>query len=109
MKENPVTIQGKIDELVFKRTQSQPQNVRTGGSTFKNPKGHSAWELIRQSGADKLKVGGAEVSPKHANFLINAGNATAKDIYTLGEEIRKAVFQHSGINLEWEIKMIGEF
>ena len=100
-------IQAKIDDLVLKRTNAQPQNVRTGGSTFKNPAGHSAWELIRQSGADIFKVGGAQVSEKHANFLINTGNATAKDIFTLGENIRKAVLEHTGVNLEWEIKMIG--
>jgi UDP-N-acetylmuramate dehydrogenase len=109
VKEKPEIIKAKIDSLVLQRIQSQPQNVRTGGSTFKNPKGHSAWELIRQSGADKFKVGGAEVSEKHANFLINTGNATGQDIYTLGEEIRSAVLKHSGINLEWEIQMIGKF
>lgn len=108
-KGNRKEIQETIDDLVSKRTEAQPQNVRTGGSTFKNPTGHSAWELIRQSGADKFTVGGANVSQKHANFLINTGSATAKDIYTLGENIRNAVFQHTSIKLEWEIKIIDNF
>lgn len=102
-------VQLKMDELMQKRLEAQPQNVRTGGSTFKNPDGYSAWKLIRDCGAHLLKVGGAEVSPKHANFLINSGNATAQNIFTLGQLIRKKVFESSGIELEWEIKRIGQF
>lgn len=108
-KSNPDAVQQTIDNFVQQRMESQPQNVRTGGSTFKNPEGHKAWELIRLTGANKLKVGGAAVSAKHSNFLINTGNATAHDIYTLGEMIRERVLSGSGIDLEWEIKMIGAF
>lgn len=102
-------VQNKMDELMQKRLEAQPQNVRTGGSTFKNPEGFSAWKLIRDCNAHLIKIGGAEVSEKHANFLINTGNATAQEIFTLGETIRKKVFENSGVMLEWEIKTIGKF
>jgi len=81
---------------------------RTGGSTFKNPEGHKAWELIEQAGCRGLTIGGAQVSEKHCNFLINTGNATAADLETLGEEIIKRVRDKSGITLEWEIKRMGK-
>lgn len=106
---SPDVIQRTIDGFVKQRLESQPQNVRTGGSTFRNPTKYKAWELIRNAGAETLKVGDAEISAKHSNFLINTGNATAHDIYTLGEMIRKKVLSHSGIDLEWEIQMIGRF
>lgn len=105
----PAKVQKVMDGYIQKRLDSQPINVRTGGSTFKNPMGHSAWQLIQAASAHKLKVGGAEVSEKHSNFLINTGGATAQDIYTLGEMIRKKVFKSTGTMLEWEIKRIGHF
>ena len=89
-----------------KREASQPRN-RTGGSTFKNPPGHSAWKLVDEAACRGLTIGGAQVSELHSNFLINLGNATAADIETLGEAVRARVKAHSGIELEWEIKRIG--
>lgn len=97
----------KLDEQKEYRVKNQPHNTRTAGSTFKNPEGLKAWELIKKSGADKLEVGGAKVSEKHCNFLINAGNATANDIETLGENIIKKVKEKTSITLEWEIKRLG--
>ena len=90
-----------------KREAGQPKGVRTAGSTFKNPQGLSAWQLIEKAGMKNAKVGGACVSDKHANFLINTGKATAKDIETLGEKIRQAVLEKEGISLEWEVKKLG--
>ena len=81
--------------------------TRTGGSTFKNPPGHKAWQLIDAAGCRGFKVGGAQVSELHCNFLINLGGATAADIETLGETVRERVKTHSGVELEWEIKRIG--
>jgi UDP-N-acetylmuramate dehydrogenase len=89
-----------------KREASQPRN-RTGGSTFKNPPGQSAWKLVDDAGCRGLAVGGAQVSELHSNFLINLGNATASDIETLGETVRARVKAHCGVELEWEIKRIG--
>lgn len=97
----------KIQSQKEYRMQSQPLKVKTAGSTFKNPEGLRAWELIKRSGADKLTVGGAKVSEKHSNFLINTGNATARDIELLGEEIRKLVKEKTFITLEWEVKRLG--
>lgn len=96
-----------LDQHKAYRNEKQPFNARTAGSTFKNPTGLRAWELIKKSGADKLKVGGAEVSEKHCNFLINTGNATAADIETLGEKIVQTVKEKTSITLEWEVKRIG--
>ena len=90
-----------------KRDAGQPKGVRTAGSTFKNPQGLSAWQLIEKSGMKNAKVGGAIVSDKHANFLINTGKATAKDIETLGEKIRQVVLEKEGVSLEWEVKKLG--
>lgn len=90
------------------RKKNQPQNVRTAGSTFKNPKGYKAWELIKNSGAADFKVGGASMSSKHCNFLINDGTATASDIEHLGNNIINAVKDKYGVELEWEIKIIGK-
>lgn len=89
------------------RIQSQPYNQKTAGSTFKNPEGLSAWELIKKSDCSDLQIGGAKVSDKHCNFLINTGNATAKDIETLGETIIKKVFKKTSITLEWEVRKLG--
>ena len=90
-----------------KREAGQPKGGRTAGSTFKNPQGLSAWQLIEKSGMKNAKVGGAVVSDKHANFLINTGKATAKDIETLGEKIRQVVLEKEGVSLEWEVKKLG--
>ena len=95
------------------RKDSQPVNTRTGGSTFKNPGGENpngskAWELIDQAGCRGLVRGGAQVSELHCNFLINTGEATAADLEALGEEVRRRVQVHSGIMLQWEIRIIGE-
>ena len=105
--EQPQTILETINEMKNKRHKSQPHNVKTAGSTFKNPEGLKAWELIKKSGCDDLSIGGAKVSEKHCNFLVNTGNASAKDIEDLGEEIIKRVKEHTAINLEWEVKRLG--
>jgi UDP-N-acetylmuramate dehydrogenase len=89
-----------------RREESQPRN-RTGGSTFKNPPGHSAWQLVDNAGCRGLTIGGAQVSELHSNFLINLGGASAADIETLAETVRQRVKEHSGVDLEWEIKRIG--
>ncbi|MFI5000431.1 MAG: UDP-N-acetylmuramate dehydrogenase [Reyranellales bacterium] len=102
-----LAIARRIAEIDSARTESQPRS-RTGGSTFVNPPGHKAWELIDQAGCRGLRIGGAEVSEKHTNFLINTGDATAADIERLGEEVRRRVLEKSGIRLEWEIRRIGE-
>jgi UDP-N-acetylmuramate dehydrogenase len=103
---NPDEIAAEMDSIKQKREASQPRN-RTGGSTFKNPPGHSAWKLVDEAGCRGLRVGDAQVSELHSNFLINLGNATAADIETLGETVRARVKEKSGIDLEWEIKRVG--
>ena len=100
-------IAAEMDEITSKRETTQPVKSRTGGSTFKNPPGHKAWQLIDAAGCRGLIVGGAQVSELHCNFLINLGNATAADIERLGEEVRRRVKDKSGVTLEWEIKRIG--
>ncbi len=100
-------IKQKLEEQRAYRMKNQPYNARTGGSTFKNPEGLRAWELIKKSGCADLKVGGAQVSDIHCNFLINTGNATAKDIETLGDTIIQRVKQSTAVTLEWEIKRLG--
>lgn len=106
-KDNPADIRARMEELSAGREASQPIKSKTGGSTFKNPPGHKAWQLIDQAGCRGLKIGGAQVSEKHTNFLINTGDATAADLESLGEEVRKRVKDKSGITLEWEIKRMG--
>ena len=103
---DPVQIAAEMTTIKKKREQSQPRN-RTGGSTFKNPPGHKAWQLIDAAGCRGLRVGGAQVSELHCNFLISGEGASASDIETLGETVRQRVKAHSGIELEWEIKRIG--
>jgi len=98
----------RIEEISRKREETQPIRTRTGGSTFKNPPGYKAWELIDQAGCRGLARGDAQVSTMHCNFLINNGNATAADLEGLGEEVIKRVFEKTGIMLEWEIKRIGK-
>ena len=82
---------------------------KTGGSTFKNPPGHSAWKLIDEAGMRGYRVGGAQMSPMHCNFMINTDDATAYDLEMLGETVREKVLENSGIQLDWEIKRVGRF
>ncbi|WP_337996123.1 UDP-N-acetylmuramate dehydrogenase [Oleispirillum naphthae] len=98
----------KMEAIRAARADAQPQRVRTGGSTFANPPGAKAWELVDRAGCRGLAVGGAMVSEKHCNFLINTGSATARDIETLGEEVRRRVKAATGVDLAWEIRRIGE-
>src|SRR6202000_1029579 len=100
-------IAAEMDKITESREATQPIKSRTGGSTFKNPPGQKAWQLIDKAGCRGLVIGGAQVSELHCNFLINQGTATATDIETLGETVRKRVKETSGIDLDWEIKRIG--
>ena len=104
---DPALIAAEMDKITQARETTQPVKSRTGGSTFKNPDGHKAWQLIDAAGCRGLKVGNAQVSELHCNFLINVGGATAADIETLGETVRKRVKESSGVELDWEIKRIG--
>jgi len=104
---DPAEIEARMKEIQGQRAESQPIRSRTGGSTFKNPPGQKAWQLIDAAGCRGLKLGGAMVSDKHCNFLINTGEATATDLENLGEEVRRRVKETSGIELEWEIKRLG--
>jgi len=97
-----------MDRIAAEREASQPLRSRTGGSTFKNPPGQKAWQLIDEAGCRGLTVGGAQVSEKHTNFLINTGEATSADIEALGEDVRRRVHEASGVELEWEIQRIGD-
>jgi len=101
------TIAARIREIRGEREDSQPTQARTGGSTFANPSGRKAWELVDAAGCRGLTRGGAQVSPKHTNFLINTGSATATDLEDLGEDVRRRVKEQSGITLHWEIRRIG--
>jgi UDP-N-acetylmuramate dehydrogenase len=100
-------IQAEMDRIAQAREASQPLRTRTGGSTFKNPPGHKAWELVHKAGCRGLRVGGAEVSEKHSNFLINSHHARAADIEALGELVRAHVMREAGVALEWEIQRVG--
>ena len=102
-----LAIAAEMDRIAAEREASQPLRSRTGGSTFKNPPGHKAWALIDAAGCRGLRRGGAQVSEKHTNFLLNTGEATSADIEALGEEVRARVLAHSGIALEWEIARVG--
>ena len=102
-------ILSRMREITERRESSQPTRARTGGSTFKNPEGHSSWKLIDAAGCRGLTVGGAQMSELHANFLLNLGDADAFDIETLGETVRNRVRTHSGIELVWEIRRMGHF
>lgn len=104
---DPKTIGQHLAEIRANREASQPIRAKTGGSTFKNPPGQKAWELIDKAGCRGLRLGGAQVSEKHTNFLINTGSATAAEIEALGEEVRRRVLETSGVSLDWEIKRIG--
>lgn len=105
---DPESIRAKMKAIITTRSDSQPQGVRTGGSTFANPDGHKSWQLIDQAGCRGLSHGGAIVSDKHCNFLINADKASASDIETLGEMVKARVKDQSGIDLLWEIRRIGQ-
>lgn len=104
---DPAAIQVEMDRISASREASQPLRSKTGGSTFKNPAGHKAWELVDKAGCRGLALGGAQVSEKHTNFLINTGTATSAEIEGLGDEVRRRVKANSGVDLEWEIKRIG--
>jgi UDP-N-acetylmuramate dehydrogenase len=104
---DPAAIAAEMDKITESRETTQPVKSRTGGSTFKNPPGHKAWQLIDAAGCRGLVVGDAQVSELHCNFLINRGAATAADIETLGETVRARVKETAGVDLEWEIKRIG--
>lgn len=117
---NPLELQAKMEDQIARRDASQPTKDRSAGSTFRNPVGHSstgqaddrhdlkAWKVIDDAGMRGARIGGAQMSEMHSNFLINAGGATAAELENLGEEVRKRVFQNSGITLEWEIMRVGE-
>jgi UDP-N-acetylmuramate dehydrogenase len=104
---DPTTIAAEMDKITESREATQPVKSRTGGSTFKNPPGHKAWQLIDAAGCRGLRQGDAQVSEMHCNFLINLGSANAADIETLGETVRRRVKESSGVDLEWEIKRVG--
>ena len=105
---DPKIIGAEMDRIAAEREASQPLRSKTGGSTFKNPPGYKAWALVDAAGCRGLTVGGAQVSEKHCNFLLNLGTATSADIEALGEEVRARVKAHSGVMLEWEIQRVGE-
>jgi UDP-N-acetylmuramate dehydrogenase len=117
---DPDALAARMVDQLARRDASQPTKDRSAGSTFRNPAGFSstgraddihdlkAWKLIDDAGMRGAERGGAQMSPMHANFLVNRGGATADDLESLGEEVRKRVFQHSGIQLEWEIMRVGE-
>ncbi len=101
-------ITARMDEITAKREASQPIREKTGGSTFKNPDGHSSWKLIDAAGCRGLRVGGAQMSEQHCNFMINADGATAADLEALGETVRARVLETQGVQLNWEVRRIGE-
>lgn len=105
---DPEALKAEMDDVSTYREENQPTKERTGGSTFKNPDGLSAWKLVDEAGLRGFMLGGAQVSPKHTNFLINTGEATAEDIERLGETIRGKVRERTGLALHWEIKRVGK-
>ncbi len=105
--DDPAAIAARMDEITTRREQTQPIREKTGGSTFKNPPGHSSWKLVDEAGWRGRPFGGAMFSPLHANFLINTGEATAADLEGLGETVRAEVKARFGVDLDWEIKRIG--
>jgi len=106
--EDHEAVRARLREIKVQRRETQPITEKTGGSTFANPDGQKAWELIERAGCRGLTVGGAQMSEKHCNFMINTGSATAADLEALGEEIRRRVKDKTGVALQWEIKRIGE-
>ena len=107
--EDREAIKAAMDGVQTHRETVQPIREKTGGSTFKNPEGTSAWKEVDKAGCRGLMIGGAQMSPMHCNFMINTGSATGYDLEFLGETVRARVLEHSGIRLEWEIKRIGDF
>lgn len=107
-KDDPMNIHGRILEITARREASQPIREKTGGSTFKNPDGHSSWKLIEAAGCRGLQIGGAQISEQHCNFMINTGDATAADLEALGETVRERVLASQGVDLHWEVRRIGE-
>lgn len=105
--EEPAVVQAEMDRIAAAREESQPLRSKTGGSTFKNPDGHKAWQLVDKAGCRGLRRGDAQVSEKHCNFLLNLGDATSADIEGLGEDVREKVMADSGVTLEWEIQRVG--
>ena len=105
----PAAIQAEMDRIAQSREESQPLRSRTGGSTFKNPLPKKAWQVIDAAGCRGLTLGDAQVSEKHCNFLLNLGSASSADIESLGEEVRRRVREHSGVELQWEIQRVGMF
>jgi len=105
--QSPSDIRGRMEALVAQREATQPVRAKTGGSTFKNPPGKKAWQLIEEAGCRGLMRGAAQVSQKHCNFLINTGDASASDLECLGEDVRARVLAISGVELEWEIRRVG--
>jgi UDP-N-acetylmuramate dehydrogenase len=101
-------IGAEMDRIAAEREASQPLRSKTGGSTFKNPDGYKAWQLVDEAGCRGLQIGGAQVSEKHTNFLLNVGDATSADIEALGEEVRRRVLEKSGVQLQWEIQRVGK-
>ncbi|HEX7711904.1 MAG TPA: UDP-N-acetylmuramate dehydrogenase [Sphingomonadaceae bacterium] len=106
---DPEAIGAEMDRIAAAREESQPLRSKTGGSTFKNPEGRKAWQLVDAAGCRGLTLGGAQVSEKHTNFLINTGDATSADIEGLGELVRQKVAQSQGVDLEWEIQRVGRW
>jgi UDP-N-acetylmuramate dehydrogenase len=116
----PAELAARMADQIARRNASQPVDQRTAGSTFRNPAGFSstgrgdhgqermAWRLIDEAGLRGARIGGAQMSEKHANFLVNTGGATAADLEALGEHVRKTVLQRTGISLDWEIMRVGE-
>ena len=104
---DPEIIGAEMKRIAEEREASQPLRTKTGGSTYKNPEGKKAWQLVDEAGCRGLQIGQAQVSEKHCNFLINLGGATSADIEALGEEVRKRVKAHSGVELQWEIQRVG--
>jgi UDP-N-acetylmuramate dehydrogenase len=108
-REDYETVKARMNEIKTKRNETQPIREKTGGSTFANPPGElKAWQIVQKVGGHELKIGGAQMSPMHSNFMINTGNATASDLENLGEEIRRRAKEQFGINLRWEINIVGE-
>ncbi|MEM9999975.1 MAG: UDP-N-acetylmuramate dehydrogenase [Pseudomonadota bacterium] len=108
-REEPAIVQKQMDEVQHHRETVQPIKEKTGGSTFKNPEGTSAWKVIEKAGCRGLQIGGAQMSPMHCNFMINTGSATSHELELLGETVRERVMETVGIALTWEIKRIGVF
>ena len=108
-KDDPDAVRAKLKEIKAQRQATQPIAEKTGGSTFANPPGLKAWELIDKIGGRGFKIGGAQMSEKHCNFMINTGDATAADLENLGDEMIRRVREQCGVELKWEIKRIGEF